>query len=267
MSILLSASPYEEWRIQQSMTGAMTKRFQPAFEAEIAKASRDMLNTYTLTGSVPALPMQHVRGVETVFRELTTVAVDAFGGRMLGKAHGSLETKVFSELFERLAAEYLQAEAIRRRITYISEATRAMIISAIAKEQLAGSGVDKIAQIISDAIPGISRYRGALIARTETHGASQYANHKSAKATGLDLVKVWVSVKDHRTRDFGESDGVIDEFSHRAMDGVEANPDDPFMVPRSNKTFEPLMFPGDPEGSPGSVINCRCAVVHKIRGT
>lgn len=248
------------------MMEAMERRFKPGFEAEITKASRDMLNSYMMTGSPPVLPMQHVRGMERVFRELTVVAVDAFGGRMLEKSDTHMETKVFSEFFERLVNEYLQAEAIRRRITYISETTRAMIVSAIAREQESGAGIDEIARSVSDAIPGISRYRGALIARTETHGAGNYANHEAAKATGLDLVKVWVSVDDHRTRDFGEGDGVVDEFSHRAMNGVEANPDQPFMVPMSNGMREPLMYPGDPEGSAGSIINCRCAVVHKIRG-
>jgi uncharacterized protein with gpF-like domain len=36
---------------------------------------------------------------------------------------------------------------------------------------------------------------------------------------------------------------------------------DPFMVP-SEHGPEPLAFPGDPAGSPGNIINCRCAIAY-----
>ena len=44
------------------------------------------------------------------------------------------------------------------------------------------------------------------------------------------------------------------EFDHLAADGEVVPVDKPFV-----KTGESLMYPGDPSGSPGNIINCECA--------
>ena len=90
--------------------------------------------------------------------------------------------------------------------------------------------------------------RGALIARTETHGAANYGADGAARATGLKLRKEWVSAEDERTRE-----------SHRLADGETVGMDQAF-----NVDGERLMYPGDPSASAGNVINCRCAVSHIV---
>jgi uncharacterized protein with gpF-like domain len=163
----------------------------------------------------------------------------------LGKV---IETKSFREFFLRLATEYLGLEMIRRRITSVTETTRQQIVNQIKIGQQAGEGVGAIAKRITGNIPFISRQRGALIARTETHGAANYGADAAARATGLDVRKEWVAAADERTR-----------LSHAEADGQVVQIDQPFTV-----DGEMLMFPGDPEGSGGNIINCRCAVSHLV---
>lgn len=84
--------------------------------------------------------------------------------------------------------------------------------------------------------------RTKTIARTEGHRVQQTSTadaQQAAKDKGADVVKQWDAALDGKTRD-----------SHRQVDGEIRELDDKF----SNG----LMFPGDPSGAAGEVINCRC---------
>lgn len=83
------------------------------------------------------------------------------------------------------------------------------------------------------------------IARTQTTRIENEARLKSYKAMedlGHKVVKTWVAVGDNRTR-----------HAHNVANGQTVEIDKPFIV-----GGEELMFPGDPNGSPGNIINCRC---------
>ena len=88
--------------------------------------------------------------------------------------------------------------------------------------------------------------RARTIARTEStraRGAGTLgAGTEQARVTGRILQKQWVSHHDERTR-----------IPHFGADGQTVPFYAPFLV-----GGEPLMFPGDPMGSPENVINCRC---------
>lgn len=91
--------------------------------------------------------------------------------------------------------------------------------------------------------------KAVRIVRTEGHRiqttATMDAMH-AAKSKGADLVKQWDATLDGNTRE-----------SHQQVDGEIRELDKPF----SNG----LMFPGDPSGGPGEVINCRCALLQRAR--
>ena len=97
--------------------------------------------------------------------------------------------------------------------------------------------------------PGGSLAYAMRIARTEGHRiqvqGSMDACYK-AKDMGADVVKQWDSALDARTRE-----------SHQVVDGEIRELDEPF----SNG----LMFPGDPKGRAGEVINCRCALLQRAK--
>jgi hypothetical protein len=48
-------------------------------------------------------------------------------------------------------------------------------------------------------------------------------------------------------------------YDHVEMDGEQVEKNEPFMTP-TTRGKEALDYPGDPKGSAGNVINCRCTV-------
>lgn len=85
------------------------------------------------------------------------------------------------------------------------------------------------------------------IARTEGHRIQCQAGMDAcykAQEKGCDVLKQWDATLDGNTRE-----------SHSQVDGEIRDLDKPF----SNG----LMFPGDPSGEAGEVINCRCALLQR----
>lgn len=248
---LTDSDPRMEQRRQERMLLVLERKFRRVLASEIARASTAMVDQFKATGRTPDLPEWHERAIAKTYQEMASLSIEMFGERVVdqGKSLGKvIETKSFREFFIRLAQEYLGLEMIRRRITSVTETTRQQIVNQIKIGQQAGEGVDAIARRISGNIPLISRQRGALIARTETHGAANYGADGAARATGLDVRKEWVSAADERTRP-----------THADADGQVVPMDQPFRV-----GGELLMFPGDPAGSSANIINCRCAVSHIV---
>ena len=248
---LIDPDRKREQRRQSLLLDRLDARFGPIFAREIARASREMLDAYEATGEVGA-GRNHYDQLEREFQRMAAQAAVTFGGRVLeqGKAAGLiLERKEdFAQMMMRLALQYVGQEAVRRKITSIAETTRARIVSLVDQGYREGLGVAEIARGIRDRIPGMSQLRGALIARTETHGAANFGADVAARETGLNLRKEWVSAADERTRE-----------DHGAADGQIVGMDDAFDV-----GGESLMYPGDPAGSPENVINCRCSVAHIV---
>ncbi len=115
-------------------------------------------------------------------------------------------------------------------------------------------GSDEIARMIRASYP-MSTRRAQTIARTEVISASNEGAVLGANSTGLDYKKEWIAAIDSRTRSFDKGD----RFDHIEMDGVTVEKNEPFMTPGVNGR-EALDYPGDPNGSAGNVINCRCTV-------
>jgi uncharacterized protein with gpF-like domain len=260
----LSHSREREREIHLRMMDKLWRRHRRSVADEITRETVLMVNAYRDLGFVPAVPDDHMQRMRTIYAKMTYDSVQTFGRRMFvsAKALGlDLETKeTFGEMFARLALNWIAQEAIRRRISSVAETTRRMIVDAVAQGQAEGLGVEAIAKLIEDQIPGIARRRGAVIARTETHGAANYGAQEAARATGLELRKEWLSVHDHRTRDFGEGDGVADKYNHRSMDGQKVGMDEPFKMPVLGGMDILCQRPGDPSLPAGASINCRCTV-------
>ena len=96
--------------------------------------------------------------------------------------------------------------------------------------------------------------RARTIARTETHAAATAGTDFAAKTVqdinpGITMMREWVAIEDSRTRQ-----------DHKDADGQVVGMDDPFTVGDSD-----LMRPGDPDGDPSEVINCRCCVAYQTQ--
>lgn len=143
------------------------------------------------------------------------------------------------------------------RITSITEETKRIILrfiqAEIDKGVNEGFGTDVIARNIQKSLlengVDIARWRAKMIARTEVVGASSVGALEGARSLGQPMQKIWISTRDARTRDI-----------HAAAEGQRVDLNDKFEV-----GGEMLDCPGDPSGSPGNVINCRCTEAFKVR--
>ncbi len=84
--------------------------------------------------------------------------------------------------------------------------------------------------------------RNARTAVTSAQNGGRLEGYRQAEKMGIEIKKRWMSAQDSRVRD-----------SHAHLDGVTVKQDEPF--PNG------LQYPGDPEGTPGEVYNCRCTMI------
>lgn len=81
--------------------------------------------------------------------------------------------------------------------------------------------------------------RAQRIARTESHAATMSGAYQGMRQGGVETRK-WLSASDELVRD-----------THAEADGQEVGIDEPYQVGDAE-----LMYPGDPDGPAGEVINC-----------
>ncbi len=89
--------------------------------------------------------------------------------------------------------------------------------------------------------------RNARTACTSAQNAGTLDSMRYAQSMGVEIQKKWRATLDGRTRD-----------SHGSLDGECVGLDETF--PNG------LRFPGDPDGSPGEVYNCRCTMENYYPG-
>lgn len=234
------------------------------FEARIDGFLRDAMSQ-ALAGfeadDIVALPEGFKPDLEAILADVWLYASRAGGDGVLDGLKGAfphLESKdAAATLWEQIRDAFVEQYGTQK-VTRIFETTRTQLLRMIQAGIQDGKGIEAMVSDIREAIPELSRTRAHIIARTETHGASRHASQAVARTARFPLNKTWLIVRDARTRDFGEADGEDDEFNHRQMDGVTIPLSQPYFVPTVYGTREPLMFPGDPNGSAGNIINCRC---------
>jgi hypothetical protein len=233
----------------------------PLIDRTLTGLMRHMLRQYEAEDIV-ALPTDARERVIEMLADVYGVSMREAGQPVidgLKDCFPQLETKQDEDdLFQRLIEQFIEQYG-GAKVQQILETTRKQINAVIREGQREGLGVEAIAKMMREAIPEFSRIRSRVIARTETHGSSQFAQYRTAQQSTRPLVKQWNSVIDTRTRAFIEDD----KFDHRVMDGERVALEQPFMVPTIFGTKEPLMFCGDPNGSAGNIINCRCAMTFK----
>ena len=170
--------------------------------------------------------------------------------------------KEFSERFEKFYSKKLEDAKVQsmldkfifgqgsQRITNIDDTTRKRIQSIISKSAREGLGEQAIARNIEQTFkPQFSRRRASVIARTEVHSASTFANHSMATdlaSTGVVLKKRWVANTDDRVRNI-----------HSEANGKEVGMEEDFTVGGM-----PMKYTGDPRGGAKNVINCRCTTLY-----
>ena len=114
---------------------------------------------------------------------------------------------------------------------------------------LQGESMDKIANRI-ERVQQMNANASIRTARTIVTGAENKGRQDSyarAESDGIILQKEWLAANDNRTR-----------HSHVLLDGD--------IVDQDKEFDNGLMFPGDPNGEPSEVYNCRCSMTAVVKG-
>lgn len=142
--------------------------------------------------------------------------------------------------------DYMFSDRIRDNVDNLKKVTKMEITRGIAN----GSTYAEIAMHIAQHTDESIR-RAQIITRTEAHRVQNTAREdamKEAKKRGADVVKMWDSTLDGKTR-----------RTHRKLDGQIRELDEPFEVD-GHKAMRPGGF-----GRPEEDINCRCQVLERAR--
>jgi hypothetical protein len=134
-----------------------------------------------------------------------------------------------------------------QRITRVAETTRRDIMAAVNDGWERGLSIPDTARLVRDEVMGVSSKRAAVIARTEMIGLQNAGSLAAARITGAAAYKQWLAARDARVRE-----------THKAADQQTQPLPQPFTV-----GGYPLQYPGDPNGPPAEVIQCRCTVTYR----
>jgi hypothetical protein len=231
---------------------------QPLIERTLTAMMREMLADYD-ADRIVKLPDDAGERVLSMLRQTYDTAMRMAGQPMIEDMKDCfphLQTKQDADdLYDKMIEDYIERYGAAK-VVQINQTTRLQIMDTIRRGQREGLSVPQISGLLREAIPQFSRRRAAVIARTETHGSSQYGSMRTAQTSTEPMVKKWNSTEDARTRTIFDDD----RYDHLDADGQTVAMEQPFMIRTIMGTKEPIMFPGDPAASAGNVINCRCAV-------
>lgn len=133
------------------------------------------------------------------------------------------------------------------KITNVTNTTKKTITRIIQKATGEGLSRKEIASSIRKKGGILNPIRSRMIAATETHTAAVKAVDETVSTTRIDFEREWISTMDERTR-----------FDHTKAGGGDGQTQP--MGSEFTIGGEGLMFPGDPSGSAGNIINCRCVL-------
>ena len=226
---------YHAWLYRQMLTGKINEDMRDELAGQITDTN--VLATEFINSKRPEIfAYNHnyaAYGLETTYGNLAFTLYDAATVRRLIVESPDL----LPEIPEALAVD------IPVDLRWNKEKIVDVITSAI----LQGKSIPEIAGDL-ERVVGMnenSAVRNARTAVTSAQNAGRQASYEHAAAMGISVRKRWVATLDRRTRD-----------SHRHMDGKEVPYDEPFITDLGSV----MMYPGDRNGKPGDVYNCRCTM-------
>ncbi len=255
---------------------AFHKRYTAKYRPAIYKALQDQVNYYIKTkdlANLPQKPMQDILmklyidvgriwGMNTYYNILRDLSKNELSYLKQTNTNSEIRISLKRNGAIGLNEEFIQAIIdffnidLFNTVTNITETTRKFIRQVVADGILNQLGLDDIINELQTS--GLTKDRSALIARTETMKGANAAEQIGTDATGLQTNKVWIAVRDKRTR-----------FDHVNVDNAVVPDGQPFNVggylmlrPGVDRTTDGQRVPAK------EICNCRCVVSRKVlRGT
>lgn len=227
----LSEEAYRQWLQGQMATGERYEAMRDELAARVSQSNQ--LAAVYINGKTPE-----------IFRENYNVSA-----WLLERGYGDLSFTLFDEhTVRRLILERPELlPPVSIDIPLDERWNQGKITDTITSAILQGKRIPDIAQdlrLVAE-MNRVSAVRNARTAVTSAQNAGRQASYEHAAAMGISVRKRWVATLDKRTRD-----------SHRHMDGVTVPYDQPFHTDLGST----MMYPGDRNGKPGDVYNCRCTM-------
>lgn len=186
-----------------------------------------------------------VEALIKALREVVTEAVNVVGQATIAEVIAGGLFDVTDPLVKAAIDEILRA--VSRKV---NDTTWTGLIGLFQEAEEAGEGIPAIQERLSAFFGDRkSDWQTERIARTTMTGASNNATLEGWRQTGQVAKKTWISaLQPNRTRD-----------AHAAAHGQTVGLQEAFTV-----DGERLMYPGDPQGAPGNIINCLCVMIAEL---
>ena len=199
------------------------------------------------------LDMLQANEFETISEYLTTCYEEGYMGALYSMQMQGVPLMLpldQEQIVKAIQHDTMLSESLYKSLGKDVQALNKQIAGEISRGISTGSMYGEIARNING-YARIGMNNAMRIARTEGHRIQSEANYNAqvkAKSKGADVVKVWSSALDAKTRD-----------SHMELDGQQKEVDEPFEYGRHK-----AMYAGG-FGVAHLDINCRCRAVTKAR--
>lgn len=229
---------YKQWRFNQIGRG---KRYQ-AMRDKVAHRVTDA-NAVAVSYTNDATP-----GIYSLNRNYAAYTIEQVAGNVGFDLWDEQTVKRLIVEQPGLMPYYPKDRALKRGIdlAYGKKQITASVTSSI----LQGKSIKHMADDLQKRITTMSRDSAIRTARTAVTGAQNAGrmdSYAAAEKMGIKLKKEWLATLDARTR-----------HSHAMLDGEQ--------VAQDKKFSNGCRFPGDPQGPPWEIYNCRCTLIAAVDG-
>lgn len=229
---------YKQWRLNQIGRG---ERYQ-AMRDKVAHRVTDA-NAVAVSYTNDATP-----GIYSLNRNYAAYTIEQVAGNVGFDLWDEQTVKRLVVEQPDLMPYYPPKRALKRGIdlAYGKKQITASVTSSI----LRGKSIKHMADDLQKRITTMSRDSAIRTARTAVTGAQNAGrmdSYAAAGKMGIKLKKEWLATLDARTR-----------HSHAMLDGEQ--------VAQDKKFSNGCRFPGDPQGPPWEIYNCRCTLIAALDG-
>ena len=229
---------YKQWRLNQIGRG---ERYQ-AMRDKVAHRATDA-NAVAVSYTNDATP-----GIYSLNRNYSAYTIESVAGNVGFDLWDEQTVKRLIVEQPDLMPYYPPKRALKRGIdlAYGKKQITASVTSSI----LQGKSIKHMADDLQKRITTMSRDSAIRTARTAVTGAQNAGrmdSYAAAEKMGIKLKKRWVATLDSRTR-----------HTHAMLDGEQ--------VAQDKKFSNGCRFPGDPQGPPWEIYNCRCTLIAAVEG-
>lgn len=229
---------YKQWRLNQIGRG---ERYQAMCD-KVAQRATDA-NAVAVSYTNDATP-----GIYSLNRNYAAYTIEQVAGNIGFDLWDEQTVKRLIIEQPDLMPYYPKDRALKRGIdlAYGKKQITASVTSSI----LQGKSIKHMADDLQKRITTMSRDSAIRTARTAVTGAQNAGrmdSYAAAEKMGIKLKKEWLATLDSRTR-----------HSHAMLDGEQ--------VAQDKKFSNGCRFPGDPQGPPWEIYNCRCTLIAAVDG-